>query len=649
MKPLYAFLLLSLVIMIHSEGESKEECTNVNSEYACSSSDQTTYPEEYDLRSFQTPPRNDTEGNWKETYQDMHYLVGYAQLKYSYDRKMCTIKIITRVNPKLGKEGEDYKIIYKFGEKERESNTYMVTSSSTFPEGMQISIKLIDKNEQEIAKLDLEEEYFLWDNVPVEQSAEYENGQKGAVVEMFGWPYDDIAEECEFLGTAGYMAVKVFPPQEAILTFNTADEGEVNPWWFIYQPVSYKLTSRMGTKKQLRNMINTCRRNKVRVYADAVINHMAGNGNDMNPDHRNWMGGCQHWGPKNGAAGSPWYTTGWQYGINQYSGEKPGMEFPAVPYFFSDFHCDRACNAWTNPFILSNGWLSGLVDLNTEKDYVRQRISDYLVELLSVGFSGMRIDAAKHIHPASLANIFGRLKLNLGGGELPDDYVAYLEVLFGNEKELLLCGGGDYSYGAPFVNKLKAEGLSDGDVDKVKLWGSDYPKEFPLCGYWEITPSRHVIGLDSHDEQKQGSSSRDMQDKGSVYIIERNVEKHRFFNVQMFTRTDVEWKIKLVLSSYSFMKDGASGFPDGKSDCSACVGEHCKTYCSKSMPYQKAYNPSSTGYDTGNKDDWKEGTYTRVHRDKDTVNAMRTWMGLKELTEEELYVKEKLKAKLMGL
>ena len=56
----------------------------------------------------------------------------------------------------------------------------------------------------------------------------------------------------------------------------------------------------------------------------------------------------------------------------------------------------------------------------------------------------------------------------------------------------------------------------------------------------------------------------------------------------MFTRTDVEWKIKLVLSSYSFMKDGASGFPDGKSDCSACVGEHCKTYCSKSMPYQKA-------------------------------------------------------------
>jgi alpha-amylase len=50
--------------------------------------------------------------------------------------------------------------------------------------------------------------------------------------------------------------------------------GELNPWYWIYQPVSYKLSSRMGTRKQLREMILTCRRNGVRVYADAVINHM---------------------------------------------------------------------------------------------------------------------------------------------------------------------------------------------------------------------------------------------------------------------------------------------------------------------------------------------------------------------------------------
>ena len=37
--------------------------------------------------------------------------------------------------------------------------------------------------------------------------------------------------------------------------------------------------------------------------------------------------------------------------------------------------------------------------------------------------------------------------------------------------------------------------------------------------------------------------------------------------MQMFTRTDANWKIKLVLSSYSFINN-AHGYPDGKSDCS---------------------------------------------------------------------------------
>jgi len=647
---LYQILILSyLIIGVFSEGESKEECTNLNEEYSCNLSNDTEYPESWDERSFQTPPKDDTLGNYRPTYQDMHYIVGYAQLLYSSDKKVCTINFITRVNPKLGKEGTDYKILYTFGKKEQESSSITLTSDDSYPDGMPVSAKIIDNNGKEIAKLELEDEYFMWDNPKVNQSPEYENGQKGAIVELFGWPYDDIAEECEFIGNAGYMAVKVFPCQEAILTFDTVENGELNPWWFLYQPVSYRLKSRMGDKKQFKNMINVCRKNGVRVYADAVINHMAGNGNDMYADHRNWSGSCIHWGPKNGSAGSPWWTTGWQYQNNIYSGKKPGLEFPSVPYFASDFHCDRACNAWTNPFILNYGWLSGLTDLNTEKEYVQQRIADYLTELLSIGVSGVRIDAAKHIYPLSLAKIFKKLKDNLGGGEYPEDFSAYLEVLFGNEKELLLCGGGDYSYGQPFVDKMKSEGLSDDDIDKIKIWGSDYPKEFPICGYWEITPKRHVIGLDCHDDQNPGSSSRDMQDKGSVYIRERNSEKHRNFNIQMFTRTEADWKMKLLLSSYSFMENGGAGFPDGKSECSACTGEQCKKNCQKSVPYQKAYNPNSIGYDTGDKSNWKEGSYTRVHRDQAIINAMRNWMGLEELNEEQLYGAEKAKAKKMGL
>jgi alpha-amylase len=46
----------------------------------------------------------------------------------------------------------------------------------------------------------------------------------------------------------------------------------------------------MGSRDDLRRMLTTCRRAGVRVYADAVINHMTGAGNDGNPRHRNNAG-----------------------------------------------------------------------------------------------------------------------------------------------------------------------------------------------------------------------------------------------------------------------------------------------------------------------------------------------------------------------
>ena len=626
-----------------------EDCWNFNNEYPCQG-DQKEYPPSWDDRSFQTPPRDDTLGNYRETYQDMNLLVGYAQLKYSGDRQTCTINFITRVNPKLGKEGTDYRILYTFDNTEQLSSSITLTANNNkYPDGMPLSARIIDMTGFELAKLELDDEYFLWDNPPVNQPGNYENGQKGAIVELFGWPYDDITEECEFLGTAGYMAVKVFPPNEHIHTYDTVENGELNPWYFIYQPVSYKLHSRSGDKKQFKKMINTCRKNKVRVYADAVINHMAGNGNDMYADHRNNQGSCIHWGPKNGSDGSPWWTTGWQYQNNPYTGKRPGLEFPSVPYTASDFHCERSLNSWTDGNLLNYGWLTGLTDLNTEKEYVQQRIADYITDMITMGVSGIRIDAAKHINPYWLAVIFKKLKDNLGGGELPDDFTAYLEVLFGGEKDLLYCGDGFYSYGRNFENKMREVGLSGGDVFKIKIWGSDYPKEFPICGNWNIDSGRHAIGLDCHDDQNPGSSSRDMGDKGSIYIKERNADRHRGFTKDMFYRTDANWKIKLVLSSYSFMDNGGAGFPDGKSDCSRCTGEQCKNNCHKSVPYQKAYNPSSTGYDAGSSWNWKQGTYTRVHRDREIVNAMRSWMGLSQLSEDQLYGAERLKAQKMNL
>ena len=118
-----------------------------------------------------------------------------------------------------------------------------------------------------------------------------------------------------------------------------------------------------------------------------------------------------------------------------------------------------------------------------------------------------------------------------------------------------------------------------------------------------------------------------MGDKGSVLIKDKNVSLHRGFETQLFSRTDGDWKIKLVLSSYTFMNNGAAGVPDGKSDCSACVGDQCDS-CSMSMAYSKAFDANSCGYDCEVDGQWQEGVYTRVHRDMDIINSMRSWQGL---------------------
>jgi alpha-amylase len=109
---------------------------------------------------------------------------------------------------------------------------------------------------------------------------------------------------------------------------------------------------------------------------------------------------------------------------------------------------------------MNYGWLVNLADLNTETDYVRQRIADYFADLISMGFSGFRIDAAKHISPTNLAAIFAKFKANMGGA-FPDDFITYLEVIIGGEKDLLMCQDNPYNYGSSFANLMKAAGLSD--------------------------------------------------------------------------------------------------------------------------------------------------------------------------------------------
>ena len=189
-----------------------------------------------------------------------------------------------------------------------------------------------------------------------------------AFVQLFEWSWPDIARECEeHLGPAGYTAVQISPPNEHII-------GPA--WWTRYQPVSYQVESRSGTRVEFAEMVARCRAAGVVIYADAVINHMAGI-----PE-------------LSGIAGS----------------EFTEYDYPAVPYSYDDFH---HCGINENDTIVNYDnleefqtcELGTLDDLATGKPEVQAKIAAYLNDLLSLGVAGFRLDAAKHIHHEELHEI----------------------------------------------------------------------------------------------------------------------------------------------------------------------------------------------------------------------------------------------------
>jgi alpha-amylase len=111
-------------------------------------------------------------------------------------------------------------------------------------------------------------------------------------------------------------------------------------------------------------------------------------------------------------------------------------------------------------------------------------------------------------------------------------------------------------------------------------------------------------------------------------VKDRDIEKHRQFEIELFRQTGFPAPIRLILSSYTFMDSGAQGFPDGKSDCSQFYGpDYLKQYC-KSVPYQPAYDPTSEGYSVMDEQgQWMQGVYTRVHRDQQIISAMQNWLN----------------------
>lgn len=180
-------------------------------------------------------------------------------------------------------------------------------------------------------------------------------------VQLFEWTWRDIERECVTnLGPNGFSAVQISPPHEHLVWENS-------PWWERYQVVSYDLISRSGNEEELKSMIETCKSVGVDIYADVIVNHMAG--------MRDGVG-------FNG-------TTFNQYEYGDY-------------YSYEDFHhCGKNGNDdikdYHDLYELQNCELVNLADLDTSSTHVQQTLAKYLNKLIDLGINGLRLDAAKHI------------------------------------------------------------------------------------------------------------------------------------------------------------------------------------------------------------------------------------------------------------
>ena len=308
-------------------------------------------------------------------------------------------------------------------------------------------------------------------------------------VHLFEWSWNDVATECEtFLGPKGFAAVQVSPPNEHITG---------SQWWTRYQPVTYQLTSRGGSRTQFIDMVQRCNNAGVDIYVDAVINHMAA-------------------GSGNGVAGST-------FGNKQY------------PFYgLQDFHSTCAVNDYGNRWEVQNCELVGLADLDTDATYVQDTIAAYLNDLTNIGVAGFRLDASKHMPAGDIAAILSKVN---------GQPLIFQEVIDQGGEAI---SASEYT-GNGLVTEFKYSVQLGNTFRNGKLsWLNNFGEG------WGFMPSyQAVVFVDNHDNQRGHGGA------GNVITFEDG----RLYDLANVFMLAYPYGYPKVMSSYDFHGDTDAGGP----------------------------------------------------------------------------------------
>ena len=201
-------------------------CKNWNGLDSCSSDHVYTFPNLSESRRWQTQPEG--AADYEPAFQNYRDLIGYADVQYNAARTAAAVVVNA-----ASRTGE--MLTYSFNGASQSSNVFHVTDASA--DGLDIVVTTSSGK-----KLTLDTLYFIWqaNHVAPPSGTTFSNGQKGAIVELFGWPYADIAQECIFLANAGYMGVKIWPPTESLWgSSHYEKDKQFRPWYLTYVPASH--------------------------------------------------------------------------------------------------------------------------------------------------------------------------------------------------------------------------------------------------------------------------------------------------------------------------------------------------------------------------------------------------------------------------
>ena len=244
----------------------------------------------------------------------------------------------------------------------------------------------------------------------------------------------ETKEKLEKIKEQGFDAIQINPIQPL-------KEEDRSIWWKVFQPIAFKIGNTYGTKEELIEFCRICESMGLRVYADAIINHMgADNNHELTPHEK----------------------------VDPKLRNNPAYWKELVPV--TNWHDrDDVIHHCMN-----------LPGLNVYNKDVEDMIANFLNELIDCGITGFRFDAAKSIGLPSEGyrfwpNIIYRLKkygLYLYGEvifeenpKIIDEYAKYMYVL----------GNYDGSDREKMVKYIETHDtyLSDDALGYSKNWSTD--------------------------------------------------------------------------------------------------------------------------------------------------------------------------------